>query len=204
FVPKLPVEALDEGVLDRLAGPDEAQPHAARVRQRIERAAAEFRAVVHDQDLRQANRFCQAVEDTDDAQARERAVDFDRDTLPSEVVDDVQHAKAATVGQRVHSVHGAPRYLRSDNAPEFVARAILRWLLEAQIETALIDPGKPWQNATDESFNGRLRDEYLSVNWFRNRVDAKVGIEQWRRHYNEVRPHSSLEYLTPYEFKATC
>jgi putative transposase len=100
------------------------------------------------------------------------------------------------------SVHGTPRYIRSDNGPEFVARAILRWLLDAQIATALIDPGKPWQNATDESFNGRLRDEYLSLNWFRNRVDAKVGIEQWRRHDNAVRPHSSLGYLTPFEFKA--
>ena len=73
----------------------------------------------------------------------------------------------------------------------------------AQIDTALIDPGKPWQNATDESFNGKFRDEYLTLQWFRNRVDAKVGIEQWRRHYNEVRPHSSLGYLTPAEFKAT-
>ena len=85
---------------------------------------------------------------------------------------------------------------------EFVAGAILRWLLQAQIETALIEPGKPWQNATDESFNGKFRDEYLSLQWFRNRVDAKVGIEQWRRHYNDVRPHSSLGYLTPAEFKA--
>ena len=56
--------------------------------------------------------------------------------------------------------------------------------------------------STDESFNGKFRDEYLSLQWFRNRVDAKVGIEQWRRHYNDVRPHSSLGYLTPAEFKA--
>ena len=97
----------------------------------------------------------------------------------------------------------APRHLRSDNGPEFVAGAILRWLHTAQIETALIDPGKPWQNGADESFNGKLRDEYLSLQWFRNRVEAKVGIEQWRRHYNEVRPHSSLGYLTPREFKAS-
>jgi len=86
--------------------------------------------------------------------------------------------------------------------PEFVAGAILRWLQEATIDTALIDPGKPWQNATDESFNGKLRDECLSLQWFRNRVDARVSIEQWRRHYNEVRPHSSLGYLTPSEYKA--
>jgi putative transposase len=83
-----------------------------------------------------------------------------------------------------------------------VARAILRWLQAAQIETAYIDPGKPWQNGTDESFNGKLRDQHLSLQWFRNRTDAKVSIEAWRRHYNEVRPHSSLGYLTPAEFKA--
>ena len=101
------------------------------------------------------------------------------------------------------SVHGVPRYLRSDNGPEFVACAILRWLQASDIETAFIDPGKPWQNGADESFNGKLRDEYLTLQWFRNRVDAKVGVEQWRRHYNEVRPHSSLGYLTPAEFKAS-
>ena len=61
------------------------------------------------------------------------------------------------------SVHGAPRYLRSDNGPEFVARAILRWLQTVQIETALIDPGKPWQNGADESFNGKFRDQHLSL-----------------------------------------
>jgi putative transposase len=90
-----------------------------------------------------------------------------------------------------------------DNGPEFVAGAILRWLHEAGIETALIDPGKPWQNGADESFNGKFRDEFLTLQWFRNRVDAKVAITQWRRHYNEVRPHSSLGYLTPLEFKTT-
>ena len=101
------------------------------------------------------------------------------------------------------SVHGAPRYLRSDNGSEFVAGAILRWLDAAQIETALIEPGKPWQNGADESFNGKFRDEHLSVQWFRNRVEARVAIEQWRQHYNAVRPHSSLGYLTPLEFKAS-
>ena len=83
-----------------------------------------------------------------------------------------------------------------------MARAILRWLQATQIETAFIDPGKPWQNGTDESFNGKLRDQHLSLQWFRNRADAKVSIEAWRRHYNEVRPHSSLAYLTPAAFKA--
>jgi len=128
--------------------------------------------------------------------------EWTRECLAIDVAGGIRSGRVIDVLTQLVSVHGAPRYLPSDNGPEFVAHAILRWLTEAQIETALIDPGKPWQNATDESFNGRLRDEYLSLNWFRNRVDAKVGIEQWRRHYNEVRPHSSLGYLTPLEFKA--
>jgi putative transposase len=130
--------------------------------------------------------------------------EFSRECLAIDVAGGIRSGRVIEVLTQLVSVHGAPRYLRSDNGPEFVAAAILRWLQQAQIETALIDPGKPWQNATDESFNGRFRDEYLTLNWFRNRVDAKVGIEQWRRHYNAVRPHSSLGYLTPWEFKATC
>jgi len=78
---------------------------------------------------------------------------------------------------------------------------VLRWLLDAQIETAFIDPGKLWQNGVDESFNGKFRHEHLSLQWFRNRIEAAVSIERWRRHYNEVRPHSSLAYRTPHEFK---
>ena len=65
----------------------------------------------------------------------------------------------------------------------------------------LSDPGKPWQNGTDESFNGKFRDECLSMEWLRNREEAVPIIETWRRHYNEVRPHSSLDYLTPIELK---
>jgi len=70
------------------------------------------------------------------------------------------------------------------------------------MQIALIEPGKPWQNGTTESFNGKFRDECLSMEWFRSRVEAKVVIETWRRHYNHVRPHSSLGYLTPAAFAA--
>ena len=128
--------------------------------------------------------------------------EWTRECLAIDVAGGIRSGRVIEVLTQLLSVHGAPRYLRSDNGPEFVAAAILRWLADAQIDTALIDPGKPWQNATDESFNGKFRDEFLSLQWFRNRVDAKVGIEQWRRHYNDVRPHSSLGYLTPLEFKA--
>jgi putative transposase len=85
--------------------------------------------------------------------------------------------------------------------PEFVSRAVLKWLTALNIDTVHIDPGKPWQNGTDESFNGKFRDECLSMEWFRNRIDAKITIEQFRRQYNEIRPHSSLGQLTPVEFK---
>ena len=101
---------------------------------------------------------------------------------------------------RLITVRGAPRYIRSDNGPEFMSLAVMRWLGGAGIETAYIAPGKPWQNGTDESFNGRFRDECLNQEWFRNRREAVVIIESWRRHYNAVRPHSSLDYLTPNEY----
>lgn len=102
---------------------------------------------------------------------------------------------------RLVSLHGAPLFMRSDNGPEFVSQAILEWIAHAGIATVLNDPGKPWQNGTDESFNGKFRDECLSIEWFRSRREAAVLIEAWRNHYNEVRPHSSLQYLTPAEFK---
>jgi putative transposase len=129
--------------------------------------------------------------------------EFTRECLAIDVAGGIRSGRVIEVLAQLVSVHGAPQYLRSDNGPEFVATAILQWLQTAHIETAFIDPGKPWQNGTDESFNGKFRNEYLSLQWFRNRLDAKVGIEQWRRHYNDVRPHMSLGDLTPAEFKAT-
>lgn len=74
-------------------------------------------------------------------------------------------------------------------------------MTKENIETAYIAPGKPWENGTDESFNGKLRDECLSMEWFRTRAEAVAVIESWRKHYNAVRPHSSLGYLTPDEFR---
>jgi len=99
-------------------------------------------------------------------------------------------------------MRGAPRFLRSDNGPEFVSKVLLSWIVAQGINTALIEPGKPWQNGVAESFNGKFRDECLSLGWFRSRAEAKVLIEEWRRHFNEVRPHSCLNYLTPNEFVA--
>lgn len=127
--------------------------------------------------------------------------EFTHECLAIDVASGIRSARVIEVLAKLISVHGAPAVLRSDNGPEFVSAAILKWLLDNHIDTALIDPGKPWQNGTNESFNGKLRDECLNVEWFRNRREAKIIIESWRHHYNAVRPHMRLEYLTPLEFK---
>ena len=124
-----------------------------------------------------------------------------RECLAIDVAGSIRSDRVIEVLGQLVSVHGAPRYLRSDNGPAFIAAALLRWLQTAEIDTAFIDPGKPWQNGTDESFNGKFRNECLSLEWFRNRMEAKIGIERWRRHDNEERPHMSLGDLTPAEFK---
>ena len=127
--------------------------------------------------------------------------EYTRESLAIDVAGSIRSKRVIEVLAQLISIHGAPKYLRSDNGPEFVSRAILQWATDSGLEMALIDPGKPWQNGTDESFNGKFRDECLSMEWFRNRIEARVVIEQWRRHYNQARPHSSLAYMTPMEFK---
>jgi len=127
--------------------------------------------------------------------------EFTHECLAIDVAGSIRSRRVIDVLARLISLHGAPAYLRSDSGPEFVSQAILKSLTDNRIDTAVIDPGKPWQNGTNESFNGKLRDECLSLEWFRSRREASVLIEAWRRHYNAVRPHQSLNYLTPDEFK---
>jgi putative transposase len=127
--------------------------------------------------------------------------EYTRECLAIDVSGSIRSSRVIEVLAKLVSVHGAPKVLRSDNGPEFVSKAVLRWLARENIDTAFSEPGKPWQNGSNESFNGKFRDECLSMEWFRNRIDAKMVVDSWRRHYNEVRPHSSLENLTPHEFK---
>jgi putative transposase len=122
--------------------------------------------------------------------------------LAIEVAGRLRSADVIDVLARLVASRGAPAHLRSDNGPEFVSRAILKWIVDAGIDSALIDPGKPWQNGKAESFNGKFRDECLNVDYFRSRAEAKAMIEVWRKHYNEVRPHSGIGYLTPNEYAA--
>ena len=99
---------------------------------------------------------------------------------------------------------GTPEYIRSDNGPEFIAVAVREWLAESGCKTMYIEPGSPWENPYVESFNGKLRDECLNREIFRNGLEAQIVIENWRQEYNHYRPHSSLGYMTPEEFAGRC
>jgi putative transposase len=127
--------------------------------------------------------------------------EYTRECLAIDVSGSICSSRVIDVLSKLMRIHGVPRYLRSDNGPEFVSGALLEWAARESLNLALIEPGKPWQNGANESFNGKFRDECLSMEWFRNRLEAKVVIEDWRIHYNDVRPHSSLNYQTPNEFK---
>ena len=93
--------------------------------------------------------------------------------------------------------HGIPEYIRSDNGSEFVAATLREWLNRLSVKPLFIEPGSPWENGYIESFNGKFRDEFLSLELFESVLEARVLTERWRRHYNEVRPHSSLGYRPP-------
>ena len=92
---------------------------------------------------------------------------------------------------------GIPEYIRSDNGPEFTAKAVREWLNRLGVKTLFIERGSPWENGYIESFNGKLRDELLDREIFTTLEEAKVLIEQWRREYNQIRPHSALRYQPP-------
>jgi putative transposase len=92
---------------------------------------------------------------------------------------------------------GSPKFIRSDNGPEFVAELLRRWLKELGVQTAYIEPGSPWENGYIESFNGKFRDELLNGEIFDTITEAQVITEQWRMYYNAIRPHSSLKYRPP-------
>ena len=126
--------------------------------------------------------------------------EYTRECLAIDVAGSIRSGRVIEVLSRLISERGAPLSLRSDNGPEFVSKALLRWAAQESLDLALIEPGKPWQNGLNESFNGKFRDECLSMEWFRCRAEARVVIEEWRRHYNSVRPHSSLNNMTPEHF----
>ena len=94
-------------------------------------------------------------------------------------------------------LRGIPGHIRSDNGPEFVAKAVQEWIVAVGAKTAYIERGSPWENGYIESFNARLRDELLNGEILHTLREAQIVIESWRRHYNTIRPHASIGYKPP-------
>jgi len=128
--------------------------------------------------------------------------EFTRECLALEVHRSFRAKDVLAVLAKLIAVRGVPAHLRSDNGPEFVALAVQAWLKTNGIGALYIAPGSPWENAYVESFNSRLRDEHLNREEFASQLEAQVLAAEWRRDYNEARPHSALEYLAPAVFAA--
>lgn len=125
---------------------------------------------------------------------------FTRECLVIEVDTSITGQRVVAVLALLVARRGRPQNIRIDNGPEFISKALDAWAFANGVALHFIRPAKPTENGHIESFNGRLRDECLNANWFVDITDAREKIELWRRDYNEVRPHSSLGYLTPMEY----
>ena len=130
--------------------------------------------------------------------------EYTRECLAIEVGRSFTARDVVGVLQYLFAVRGRPEHLRSDNGPEFVANAVVRWLKQADVGTLFIAKGSPWENGYVESFNGKLRDELLNRELFLSLEEARWVIDRWRLDYNQHRPHSALEYQTPAAFAAGC
>jgi putative transposase len=125
---------------------------------------------------------------------------FSRECPAIEVDTSLGGARVVTVLDRLSEARGTPEVITVDNGPEFLGKALDEWAYRKGVKLNFIRPGKPIENAYAESFNGRLRDECLNTNWFVSLRQAREIIESWREDYNHVRPHSSLNNLTPLEY----
>jgi putative transposase len=130
--------------------------------------------------------------------------EFTRESPAIEVGRSMRAKDVIAVLKYLFMVRGAPKFIRSDNGPEFIAGKIKKWLRKNHVETLYIGPGSPWENGYIESFNGKLRDDILDRELFYSVKEAKVIVEDWRLEYNNHRPHSGLGYMTPAAFAAGC
>jgi len=126
--------------------------------------------------------------------------EYTRECLSTRIAPSIPASTVLEVLEWLFLVRGIPKYVRSDNGPEFIAKAVCQWLKESGCQTIFINPGSPWENGYIESFIDKLRDECLNREIFRNGKEARTIVEAWRQEYNNYRPHSSLGYLTPAEF----
>jgi putative transposase len=130
--------------------------------------------------------------------------EYTRECLALEVDRSITAEKVIDVLVELFRIRGVPKHIRSDNGPEFIAKAIQRWLSFAGVETLYVEPGAPWENGYVESFHSRLRDELINREEFTSLGEARYLTDAWRLEYNHRRPHSSLGYQTPAEFAAGC
>lgn len=130
--------------------------------------------------------------------------EYTRECLALEVERSMTATEVINILAQVILIRGAPKFIRCDNGPEFIAAAMRQYLEAAKIGTLYIEPGSPWENGYAESFHGRLRDELLNTESFADLVEAKALGAAWQNEYNHRRPHSSLGYQTPAAFAARC
>lgn len=130
--------------------------------------------------------------------------EFTREALAIEVERSLTSREVIETLRYLFEVRGAPQHIPSDNGPEFIAQSLRDWLEVSGVGTLYIEPGSPWENGFNESFNGRFRDELLNGELFTSLREAKVVTEDFRLAYNHRRPHSSLGYLTPAAFAGRC
>ena len=125
---------------------------------------------------------------------------YTRESLAIEVGQNLKGEDVVNTLNRIASYRGLPVTIKVDNGSEFISKVMDKWAYERGIELDFSRPGKPTDNAKVESFNGRLRQECLNAHWFLSLEDARRKIDEWRQYYNEVRPHSALQWATPAEF----
>jgi len=126
--------------------------------------------------------------------------DFSREVIGQLVAVSICGSQVARYLTQLVETRGKPEAIVCDNGPEYTSKSMFAWSQAQAISLHFIQPGKPTQNAFVESLNGKFRDECLNQHWFRTLAEASYEIEQWRQHYNHVRPHSSLNYQSPLEY----
>lgn len=130
--------------------------------------------------------------------------EYTRECLTLQVARSITSEDVIDTLAELFAMRGVPKHIRSDNGPEFIAKAIRRWLESVSVQALYIEPGSPWENGYAESFHSRLRDEFLALEVFENLPAARRLTAAWREDYNHVRPHSSLGYVAPVEFARRC
>lgn len=130
--------------------------------------------------------------------------EYTRECLAMDVAKSFRGEDVVELLRYLFAVRGYPAYIRSDNGPEFVSKAVRKWLKKSAVETLYIAPGSPWENGYVESFNSRLRDELLNRELFLSIDELRYVADRWRMDYNHYRPHSSLDYMAPAAFAAIC